>query len=73
MTDEFVFKNLQNILQENWGSCIPLTFPKPEDVKLYDSEQNEVVIPQCSKCNAFKNQIIGKESFMWFCPICGEQ
>ncbi len=54
-----------------FGTSMPIRFLSPENVKAYDSEGKEMIIPKCERCDDFKNQLIGKKSFMWLCPSCG--
>ena len=83
--DPFAFKTLANVIKMDstlpkkmedltceYGSSHPVRFPNPENVKLYDSENNEICIPKCQKCGIHKCQIIGKNAYMWFCSMCGE-
>jgi hypothetical protein len=56
-----------------WGSSQPVRFLDPSQVKCYDSEGKEIVIPKCKKCEVYMNQIIGKTHWAWICPSCGEQ
>ncbi len=56
-------------LEYEYGSAIPIRFWKP---KCYDIKGNEIEIPVCEKCQISKSQLIGKESFMWTCTVCGE-
>jgi hypothetical protein len=65
---EFVYKPLG--LQSEWGCSQHVRFAGPGMVTLHDSKGNEIEIPKCEKCDNYKNQIIGKESFMWYCPYC---
>jgi len=64
----FVYRPLG--LQEEWGTSHPVRFAGPGMVTLNDSEGNEIEIPKCEKCDNYKNQIIGKECFKWYCPYC---
>ena len=45
-------------------------FLDPGMVTLVDVSGTELEIPKCEKCDNYKNQIIGKEAFMWYCPYC---
>lgn len=65
--------NDNKYLRAEWGSSQPVNFLNPSQVKMYDSDNNEIVIPKCEKCQCFKGQVIGKESFMWICHSCGSQ
>lgn len=40
------------------------------NVKLYDGDGNEIIVPQCDACGAHKAGVIGKESFAWICTMC---
>lgn len=64
-------KNKPELISE-YGSCQPVSFLDPENVKAYDAENNEICIPKCQKCGIHKCQIIGKNAYMWFCSMCGE-
>ena len=48
-------------------------FLDASQVKTYDGEGNEIEIPKCEKCGSFKIQVIGKESFVWLCPLCARR
>lgn len=69
MTEGFVFKKLGKILDEEWGGT-GIRFLDPKQIKLYDSENKEVVIPKCETCGMHKSQLMGKESFIWVCNCC---
>lgn len=71
MTDGFVFKRLDNILQEEWGSNTGVRFLDPKHVKLYDSDNKEVEIPKCETCGQYKSQLVGRKSFIWVCSCNG--
>lgn len=53
--------------EAEWGSSIPLRFA---NVRCYDSEGNEIIVPKCDKCGYHKCQVIGKQSFTYICLIC---
>ena len=59
-------------LEEGFVSLIPIRFLSHAQVSMYDSEDKEIEIPKCKECDNFKNQLIGKESFMWICLQCGK-
>ena len=70
---EFVYKPPSSELQTEYGSSQPVRFLDPSQVKCYDSENKEIVIPKCSKCHQYKMQVIGKTHWAWICPSCGSQ
>ena len=51
-----------------WGSVVK--FGIFDSVKLYDSEDKEIEIPQCLDCGNYKSQLIGKEALQWICTEC---
>lgn len=71
MTEEFVFKKLGNILQEECGSMKGVRFLDPKHVKLYDADKKEIEIPKCEYCGANKSQFICRESFISICNCSG--
>jgi hypothetical protein len=58
-------------LQSEFGCSSSLRFADENMVSAHDSEGNKIEIPRCELCDAFKSQLIGKESFMWICTMCG--
>jgi hypothetical protein len=81
--DPFAFKTLASEidrkkknkpeLMSEYGSPQSLRHLSYDNVKGYDAENNEICIPKCQKCGIHKCQIIGKNVYMWFCSMCGEQ
>lgn len=63
----FIYKPPTNELIAEWGSSMPIKWPDPENVKMYDSEGKEVPIPKCDKCQAFKQEVIGLNAYTWIC------
>lgn len=58
-------------LTEPEKDYLPVRFLKATP---YNADGNEITVPRCEKCGAYKNQLIGKESFIWICQFCpGEQ
>jgi hypothetical protein len=63
---------MELIFSNEFGSIHPIRFLNPSQVKCYDYEGNEIIIPKCDKCNSHKTQVIGKDSFTWVCS-CGDK
>lgn len=55
-------------IQCEWGSSHPIRFGGMH-VTMNDSEDEEIEIPKCPKCDVYMNRLIGKESLMWLCPM----
>jgi hypothetical protein len=70
---EFIYIPHSGELREEFGSSMPLRFLGPSDVKCYDSENNEIVIPMCEKCGIHKGEVIGLTCSAWVCMCCGSQ
>ena len=73
---EFVYRPIKEFgegkLESEFGSSMPIRWPDPSCVTMYDRKGNAMEIPICDKCGACKSQLIGKEAFKWICTICGE-
>ena len=54
-------------LQCEYGSVGNIGFAEAEMV---DAAGNVVEIPRCEKCQGYKNCMIGKLAFSWFCGSC---
>jgi hypothetical protein len=54
-------------MENEFGSSSPVRWLKPEQVKMYDSEGNEVPIPKCDICGFHKCEVIGRSATAWIC------
>ncbi|HEY5236113.1 MAG TPA: hypothetical protein VIJ14_08045 [Rhabdochlamydiaceae bacterium] len=66
MESKLVFR-LPDSYEAEYGSVPEIRFMNPEDVKFYDGEGSEIIVPKCKICGWHKNKLMGQESFMWLC------
>lgn len=57
-------------MEEEFGSCAPVRFLKPLQVKVYDHEDNEIEVPKCEHCGYHKTQVIALKCSVWICCNC---
>lgn len=57
-------------MEEEYGTCLPIRFLNPEQVKAYDCEGNEIEIPLCEHCGYHKTEVIGLKYSAWICCNC---
>jgi len=69
--DQFVYKPPQDSeVQAEFGTSYPIRWIGEGEIKCYDQDGNELKIPKCEKCDAYKSQLIGEHGYIWICTCC---
>lgn len=55
------------VYEPEYGTSQLVRFPTVGEVTAYDSEGNEIEIPKCEKCGAYKCYAISKINSAWVC------
>ena len=67
----------QGALRSEYGTCGYVTFLTRDNVHVYDlednSEDNEICIPKCTKCQCYKGLVSSKKYSTWMCMSCDGQ